>query len=696
MPAATSKRRSASTSKSSAGTDRKSKLLPITPEDLTRFVYVGDPQISPDGEVIVFTRKNVGEKNDSITNLWITSTGKSAKPRQFTSGGKDSHPRFSPDGGTIAFIGGRTKAKPQVFTMPVAGGEAVALTRFPEGAISSFKWSPDGKFIAVSFRETAEAWTVAGRKAAEEKGLSEPPRVLDNSWYRLDGDGYFDAQRHHLYMVDVETGDHRKIFDQDALGHFAFDISPDSSQIVVATNRDPRALHNAWNDEMLLIDVRTGKARAVPHMPHGPKAEPCFSPDGKWIAFAGREGDEGTYSTENLELFLADVRKGGARSLTGETDHCLMARTISDSAEAAFNAKIEWSPDSTGVYTRLGWHGEMHLAFIPLKGGIKVLTSGEVDHNVGNVSRNGKRFALTAATDTRLGEVYVGEMGFGGRVSTRRLTDFNGPLLAERAVAPIESHWVNSTNGTKVQVWVMKPPGFSGGKNGKKIPAILEIHGGPHAMYGVGFFHEFQVLAAQGYAVFFSNPRGSKGYGRDFCAAIRGAWGTADWEDVQAVTAFMKSQSWVNAKRMGVMGGSYGGYMTNWVIGHTNEFRAAITDRCVSNLISMFGNSDYPDRPNHYWQGNAWDDIESLWRHSPMKYLGNARTPTLIIHSEGDLRCNVEQSEQVFAVLQTHNVPVRFVRYPRSTSHGMSRSGPPDLRLHRLHQIVEWWKQWMK
>jgi acylaminoacyl-peptidase len=224
---------------------------------------------------------------------------------------------------------------------------------------------------------------------------------------------------------------------------------------------------------------------------------------------------------------------------------------------------------------------------------------------------------------------------------------------------------------------------------------VLEIHGGPHAQYGSGYFHEFQVLAAAGYAVFYSNPRGSKGYGRDHCAAIRGHWGTADWTDIQAVTRFMKSQPFVDASRLGIMGGSYGGYMTNWAIGHAQDFAAAITDRCVSNLVSMSGSTDVPERPGEYFPGNFWDQPEARWEQSPLKYLGHAKTPTLIIHSEGDLRCNVEQAEQVFAALKLLDVPTRLVRYPRSTSHGMSRSGPPDLRLHRLGQILAWWDQYL-
>ena len=222
---------------------------------------------------------------------------------------------------------------------------------------------------------------------------------------------------------------------------------------------------------------------------------------------------------------------------------------------------------------------------------------------------------------------------------------------------------------------------------------MLQVHGGPHALYGTTFFHEFQVLAAAGHVVVFSNPRGSKGYGEEHCTAIQGKWGAADWTDVQAVASFMEQHPAIDPQRIGIMGGSYGGYMTNWAITHTDRFAAAITDRCVANLVSMAGSSDYPLVPGEYWPGNPWDDNQEIWQQSPIRAIRNVTTPTLVIHSEGDLRCNVEQGEQVFAALKMLGVPTRFVRYPRETSHGMSRCGPSDLRIHRLGEILAWWSK---
>ncbi|MCB9897685.1 MAG: S9 family peptidase [Planctomycetes bacterium] len=697
--AATPARRSA---RSPRGTRRTSASAPVrrlvTADDVLRLRTVGDPRVSPDGAHVVFVVKHVGDRFDYRTNLWMADAD-GGEPRQLTSGDSDRAPRWSPDGRTLAFLRTKDKGRPQVWLLPVDGGEATKLTDFPEGTIAGLRWSPDGSRLGVVFRPQADEWTLDAAKEREKQGRSDPPRVIDDPWYRFDGDGYFGAQRFALYVADATSGAHRLVYDGDRLGQFHWDWAPDGKRIALATNRDAYAFAKEWTAELLVLDVDRGTLKRLPGLPKGPKAGVAWSPDGRSIAWAGILDDDGTRQSDNVQLFVSDPVKGGARNLLAKTDWCLVAPVLSDASEVEFAARFCWTPDSKRLWMQIGWHGETQLATVPARGGEVVFhTSGKRQHQLGNLSSDGSRLALVVDAPDRPVDVYVAEvppaaeLQRGGRLALRQVSHVNRELLAELDLADVTDRWVTSADGTAVQMWIMLPPGADARK---KRPTILEVHGGPQAQYGWNFFHEFQLLAAQGYAVVFSNPRGSKGYGQEFTRGIHWSWGKRDWEDVQAVLAEVEAQPFCDRKRLGIMGGSYGGFMTLWAIGHDTRFRAAISDRCVSNMIAMWGSSDVYMWPNSYFPGNAWDDVEASWEMSPLKHIGNVVTPTLLIHSEGDLRCNVAESEQVHSALALRGVPVRFVRYPKNTSHGMSRGGPPDMRIHRLGQIVAWWKQWM-
>jgi len=693
---------------------------PIEAEDLLRLRHVSDPQISPDGEQIVFTVRTAGDKpSETASNLWIVETA-GGEPRPFTAGGKDQSPRWSPDGSQLAFISGRDDQPAQIYLISARGGEAVPLTRFPEGSIREFRWSPDGRSLAVTFRETDADRTKAAQKEREAKGASAPPWVIEELFYRYDGEGYFGHQRHALFIVDAASGDARLVFDKDSTGHFSFDWSPDSRQLVAAVNTSRHALQKPWKAELLLIDAESGKSRKVPNLPAGTKSFVRWSPDGRWLAFTGREGKQPIWDVANQQLHVCTPDGNELRNLSAESDYCLECATLSDTRDGAFEP-LFWSRDSQRIFLNLGWQGEHHVASVAVEGGpIAFHTTGERTVTLTSLNTDGTRLAFTEGNAVSPVEVAVGswESATPGPVGEAslpddsssvpapgdpadicqsmpvlrvdRCSDLNGELLREIYLSTPEMQWIESTGGARVQMWVMKPIGYT---DGKKYPAVLEIHGGPHTQYGFTFFHEFQLLAANGYVVVFSNPRGSKGYGESHCMAIRGNWGSADWDDIQAVTAAMRRLPFVSSRRMGVMGGSYGGYMTNWAITHCDDFAAAITDRCVSNIVSLAGTSDVPLVSGHYWKGSAWDDVSDLWEQSPLKYFGRVNIPTLILHSEGDLRCNIEQAEQIYTALKLRDVPTRFVRYPASSSHGMSRSGPPDLRLHRLQEILRWWKR---
>jgi len=668
----------------------KKKL--ITLEELDNLISVGNPQISPDGSQILYTRKCVKDGLNHTT-IWLATTKGKRKPRGITTDGKDSMPRWSPDGNTIAFIRSNDSGS-QIYTIDMDGGEPSPLTNFPEGVISEIQWSPNGNTLAVSFRQTEEPYTHAASEKRKEKKESDPPVITEEAWYRLDGDGYFGHARFHLYLVNTKTGVFKNVWKKDNLGFFSFAWSPKGNKIAIATNTNKNALTDSRPTKVVILDTSTGKHNTLPNCTRGPKTSIAWSPNGQWLAWAGREGDESTYSTENLELYVASATKGNAKSITADIDRCLMAVTLSDTGEINFSTQLRWTGDSKNILARIGWHGEEHICSIPKSGGrLKPLTSGNNIHSIGNLASDGKTCAIMIGSATAPPEIFVGSLSE-SKLTTKQVSFENTMWCQEHAIASPKEKWIKSKEKTPIHCWVMRPPSESRHRRSK--PAILQIHGGPHCQYGWMFFHEFQCLASAGYTVFYCNPRGSKGYGRAHCSAIRNDWGGADWVDMQAVIAMMQKDKNTNSKNMGVMGGSYGGYMTNWIVSHCDDFRGAITDRCVSNLVSMGGNSDFMEKEDSYFAGNFWSRPEERWRQSPIHYFGNVSTPMLIIHSEGDLRCNIEQSDQVFAALKLRGIKARFVRYPRSTSHGFSRGGAPDMRKHRLNEILTWWKRQLK
>jgi dipeptidyl aminopeptidase/acylaminoacyl peptidase len=291
---------------------------------------------------------------------------------------------------------------------------------------------------------------------------------------------------------------------------------------------------------------------------------------------------------------------------------------------------------------------------------------------------------------TDLGQVWVQDVATG---RSRKLTCVNETLLSDRDLGKVEEVWFKGAAGNDLQGWILKPPGFD---EAKKYPSILQIHGGPRVQYGNFFTHEFYWLAAHGYVVHFCNPRGGLGYGEEHAKAIVGNWGTADYDDLMAWVDFIQQKPYIDDERMGVTGGSYGGYMTAWIIGHTDRFKAAVAQRCISNLISYYGSSDGNWSNQDEWGDMPpWEDVERYWRQSPMKHIGNVTTPTLVIHSEQDLRCPIEQGEQVFVALKRLGVDTEMVRFP-DESHDLSRGGRTDRRIERLRHILRWFDRYLK
>lgn len=666
----------------------------ITIEDLLYLKFVADPQMSPDGEQVVFTVKTVNpEKNRYFSHLWMVEVA-TGIVRQFTYGEvSDGSPRWSPDGKRIAFL--RTKDKrTQIWVIPADGGEARRLTPLSEGSIGAPVWSPDGKRIAFTFRPTHPDWTQEACQERQEKGQSDPPRVITRLRYRCEGPGFLDL-RQHLWTCDATTGEAEQITE----GEYDDDgpvWSPDNHWIAFVANRSDDPDTKPYQVDLWLVPAEGGALQRIP-TPTGYKKNLAWSPDGGHMAYIGCETQDDPWVPRNDRLWVVPFRGGPGWCLTGSLDRIVENVTTSDVREAGEAGQSPvWSGDGKRLFFLVSDRGNCHLCTISLdEGKLEPLIEGDLDVGGFSTDSEGKRFALLISRPTQPAEVFIArwEGKAGSQMAPSPLTQMNAPLLEKVLLSEPDEVWFKSFEGLDIQGWLLKPPDFD---PNRKYPLLLYIHGGPDAQYGNTFFQEFQVHAARGIVVFYTNPRGSLGYEESFATCIRGNWGDLDFKDLMAAADFAESLPYVDARRIAVAGGSYGGYMTTWIVGHTDRFRCAITERGVANRHSAFGTSDFPPMADGYWPGNAWDRPERLWEQSPLRYAANVWTPLLIIHSEGDLRCPVEQAEQLFAALKVLKREVVFVRYPLETNHGLSRSGPPDLRIDRLRRIADWLDRYLK
>lgn len=658
----------------------------ITAEDLYDLTLISDCQIAPDGNHIVYTAQRVDKKTEKkYTNLWVVPTGDGA-PRQFTHGDQsDTHPRWSPTGDSIAFISNRDDEKqPQIYSIPFTGGEARNLTDF-KGNIQTFSWSPDGTKLACIFRKKDKE-AIEREEDEQKKELGVVCRHITRVFYKEDGTGFLPKERFHLWVIDVQTGEATQLTDHDIYDEGDPCWSPDSAEIVFCSNRskdpdlDPDAV------DLYGIPVTGGEFRKV-ETPPGPKSGPRFSPDGKWIAYFGREGKRITWALTRLWIVPADGSKE-ATNLTGGYDFNVSSWVINDFPGTPQLMPPTWSLDSKKIYFQVAHHGNTHLKSISLTGEVETIIDDTGVVGSYTFDKTQSMLAYIHGDMTDPGQIWVRDMTTN---TTKKVTSIN-PQLQSMDLGDIEEVWFTN-KGYKLQGWIIKPPNFD---KLKKYPSVLEIHGGPRVQYGNFFMHEFFFLAASGYVVYFCNPRGGQGYGEEHSKSIWNKWGTIDYEDVMAFTDYMKEKPYIDTTKMGVTGGSYGGYMTNWIIGHTNTFKAAVTQRSVSNLTSMYGSSDFNwSFEDEFGNEPPWANIENYWKQSPIQYIDKAKTPTLVIHSEQDLRADVEQGLQIFVALKRLGVNTELVLFP-DEPHGLSRGGRTDRRVARLTHMKRWFDTYLR
>ncbi|HET7699552.1 MAG TPA: S9 family peptidase [Candidatus Limnocylindria bacterium] len=650
----------------------------MTPEDLYAFRFLADAQIAPDGARVAYVVREMDkDANTYRSAIWVLPFG-GGEPLALAPGpGQDALPTWSPDGRHIAFVSDRSgpqgdpKArKPKnLFVVASTGGEPRQVTRFADDC-GDLVWSPDGARLAFTVKEPKPA-------GAADDGIF----VWRKLRYKTD-EGYLsDGRRKHVWVVDAAGGEPRRVTDGD-WDDAQPSWSPDGTMIAFVSNRTDERETNTVAD--IHVAVLAGGGWRVTDGA-GSYGNPRFSPDGSEIACYGVAKAVGS-SAKNVKLFVFPARGDAAgRDLTAGWDRTVGSTVMSDMRAQSQTLPPTWSADRTRVVFVGSDQGTANVYSASVEGGdVRAETVGP--HQVVSLSlaTDARRFACVYSHATLPGDVAVGELGG----PLRAITDLNGELLRSRAIVAPERVEFTGADGWTIEGWLLKPPGFD---PAKKWPLVLEVHGGPHGAYGHGFFHEFQVLAGRGYVVLFTNPRGSHAYGERFSTACVGDWGGKDYQDLMAGVDHVVKMGFVDEARLYVTGGSYGGFMTNWIVGHTTRFRAAATQRSISNNISAFGVSDIGW---HFWgyemgEASPWKDPEKLVARSPLTYVPNVTTPVLILHAEKDVRCPIEQAEQFFVALRLHGVETEFVRFPED-NHDLTRGGKPRNRVEHCRRIADW------
>jgi dipeptidyl aminopeptidase/acylaminoacyl peptidase len=639
----------------------------MSPEDVYELTGVADPRVSPDGRTAAFVVWSIDrEKNEYRSVIWTAPLDGSGDPRPFTSGPKrDADPRWSPDGRQLAFASNRDGDASQLYVMPVDGGEPRKLTDVKE-SVESPVWSPDGTRLAFVSRVPASEYD-------EKDDKKRAPRRITRLQYKLDNEGWTFDRPKQLFVVPADgSGEARQLTTGD-YEHDQPAWSPDGKQIAFSSAR-----HEDWDITLIrdvyVIDAKGGEPERITAS-DGAASRPSWSPDGSHLAFNLYPGvwDD----PKHTQIAVIDLSSRERRVLTESLD-----RTCAPDYEGI--REPIWEDDESLLFC-IEDSGNDPLYRVRADGSAKpeLVASGE--YMVRGYDTAAGQLASARHTPTSLAELYHGE---------RQVTRLGDAFARGRELVAPERFTAISPDGSEVEAWVMRPAGF---EEGKKYPMLLNIHGGPFTQYGNKFFDEFQVYAGGGYVVVYSNPRGSSGYSEDWGRAIRGpkeglgpGWGTVDFEDCMAVVdEAVKRFEFIDPDRLGVMGGSYGGYMTSWIISHTDRFQAAISERSVNQFVSEWGSSDFGWDFKGYLGAFLWEDFDAYVKMSPATYAAQITTPLLILHSENDLRCPIEQAEHLFVTLRLLKRDVELVRFP-AEGHELTRSGNPAHRVQRFDIILDW------
>jgi len=669
----------------------------ISETDLFRFVWVADPQISSDGTRVAFVRVSVNKKKEGYdTAIWIVSSD-GREPARALTNGTDTSPRFSPDGRWLAFD--RVVEKdgkpqpPQLWLLPLQGGEARALTELPKGA-GAAAWSPDGSTIAFTSGTSDKDLAKLDKKPDPDKDEDRESdvRVVTRAVYRLNGAGYLDPTRPaHVWTVAVAPDGSASKPRRVTTGGFAENNpkwSPDGNRIFFISNRKKEPYYDAPDANVYSVPAAGGELELAADI-DGPIGDFSLSPDGRRVAFVGTLNGKPVRSYNQPDLFAAELGKPPT-NLTAAYDFDVDGGAAGDqrAPRGGQPAPPVWTKDAIVVKT--SERGRVGLQRVDL-GSHKVdaLTRGDEEVMSYTATPDASRFALVVSTPTSIGDLFLLDAASGER---RRLTGLDDALMAELELTPPEEIWYTSFDGRRIHALVQKPPHFEAGK---KYPLILNIHGGPHAAYGFTFFHEIQWMAAKGYVVLYPNPRGSSAYGQEFGNVIQYRYPGDDYKDLMAGVDDLVKRGLVDPQRMGVTGGSGGGVLTNWTVTQTDRFAAAVSQRSISDWASWWYTADFTLFQPSWFRGAPFEQAADFAARSAITHVARVKTPLMLIEGEADWRTPpAGGGEQMFRALKYLKKPTVMVRFPEE-SHELSRSGRPWHRVERLRHILGWFDKYL-
>lgn len=645
-----------------------------TEEDIFALKSVTQPVLSHDETKYIFIKTILNEKENRYEDTLYLYDLKKQDMQALTYGTEIiTHPKWSPKDTYITFLSSRNEEQ-QLYALRLSGGEAEQLTHSPNG-ISNYLWAPDEAYIYLTKLKVDEK--------EEEKAFKEAV-VINRIAYKADGVGLVAEEKlEAIFKLTLKTKALELVIDENV--SFSLEtINHQGDTLVYSVNRtaDP---DREFSRPLYLYDLKTNIETSLIELAEGTFFGAEFSYDDQKIAFGGY-----TLAYKNAsqsKVYVYDIATKEYQIIT-DFDNSVGDHSISDFLQRAESPLVKWTKSDT-LYTQVSIDGAVILSELTLSG-ISTARTEAKQHIYGyDISTIGN-YALVAVSKLNFpGEIFKLDLKTG---KMEQLTFFNDAYLKETNVVCAEELISKTSDGTDVHGWLMKPATY---KTGEKYPLIVNVHGGPHAMYAHTYFHEMQVFAAAGYGVLYVNPRGSHSYGQAYVDDVRGRYGTIDYDDIMgALDTVLQENEWVDSDRLGLTGGSYGGFMTNWIVTQTDRFKAAATQRSISNWISFNGVSDIGYFFSEWQHKVSNSDIKELWDISPLKYVEKINTPLLILHGEQDLRCPIEQAEQLYIALKLLDKETTFIRFPDS-NHNLSRSGMPNLRLARLRALVDWFDKYL-